>query len=66
MQIVLFEDEKHINFEPLIYYRPVYELICGASTLREKIERAYPGYKVVLHCRKNLEGLLKSQVPQSK
>jgi len=63
MQIVLFEDEKHINFEPLIYYRPVYELVCGASTLREKIERAYPGSKVVLHCRKNLEELLKSQIP---
>jgi len=62
MQIVLFEDEKHINFEPLIYYRPVYELVCGASTLREKIERAYPGLKIVLHCRKNLEELLKTQV----
>jgi UDP-N-acetylglucosamine diphosphorylase/glucosamine-1-phosphate N-acetyltransferase len=63
MQIVLFEDEKHINFEPLIYYRPVYELVCGANTLREKIERAYPGLKVVLHCRKYLEELLKSQNP---
>jgi len=62
MQIVLFEDEKHINFEPLIYYRPVYELVCGASTLREKIERAYHGLKIVLHCRKYLEKLLKSQV----
>ena len=61
MQIVLFEDEKYINFEPLIYYRPVYELVCGASTLREKVERAYPGLKVVLHCRKNLEELLKSK-----
>jgi len=62
MQIALFEDEKYINFEPLIYYRPVYELICGASTLREKIERAYPGSQIVLHCRKYLEELLKSQV----
>jgi len=62
MQIVIFEDEKYINFEPLIYYRPVYELVCGASTLREKIERAYPGFKVTLHCRKNLEELLKTQV----
>lgn len=61
MQIVLFEDEKYINFEPLIYYRPVYELVCGASTLREKIERAYPGSKIVLHCRKYVEELLKSR-----
>ncbi len=63
MQIVIFEDEKYINFEPLIYYRPVYELVCGASTLREKIERAYPNLKIVLHCRKYLEEMLKSQNP---
>jgi UDP-N-acetylglucosamine diphosphorylase/glucosamine-1-phosphate N-acetyltransferase len=63
MQIVIFEDEKYIYFEPLIYCRPVYELVCGASTLREKIERAYPNLKVALHCRKNLEELLKSQNP---
>jgi len=63
MQIAIFEDEKHINFEPLIYYRPVYELVCGASTLREKIERAYPESKVVLHCRKYLEELVKPQNP---
>jgi len=63
MQIVIFEDEKYINFEPLIYYRPVYDLVCGASTLREKIERAYPSSKVVLHCRKYLVELLKSQNP---
>ena len=66
MQIVIFEDEKYINFEPLIYYRPVYELVCGASTLREKIERAYPSSKVVLHCRKYLAELLKSQNPSNK
>jgi len=65
MQIAIFEDEKHINFEPLIYYRPVYELVCGASNLREKIERAYPGLKIILHCRKNIEELLKSQNPSN-
>ncbi len=65
MQIVIFEDEKYINFEPLIYYRPVYELVCGASTLREKIERAYPNLKVALHCRKYLEELVKSQNPSN-
>ncbi len=66
MQIVIFEDEKYINFEPLIYYRPVYELVCGASTLREKIERAYPKLRVALHCRKYLKELLKSQNPSNK
>jgi len=65
MQIAIFEDEKHINFEPLIYYRPVYELVCGRSTLREKIERTYPNSKVVLHCRKYLEELVKSQNPSN-
>ncbi|NNG28214.1 MAG: hypothetical protein HKM87_11845, partial [Ignavibacteriaceae bacterium] len=65
MQIAIFEDEKHINFEPLIYYRPVYELVCGGSSLREKIERTYPNSKVVLHCRKYLEELVKSQNPSN-
>jgi UDP-N-acetylglucosamine diphosphorylase/glucosamine-1-phosphate N-acetyltransferase len=65
MQIVIFEDEKYINFEPLIYYRPVYELVCGASTLREKIERVYPNLKITLHCRKYLEELVKSQNPSN-
>ena len=64
MQICIFEDEKYINFEPLIYSRPVYELTCGISTLREKILRGFPKYKVSLHCRSYLQPVLQQQFPQ--
>jgi UDP-N-acetylglucosamine diphosphorylase/glucosamine-1-phosphate N-acetyltransferase len=63
MQLCIFEDEKYINFEPLIYSRPVYELVCGISTLREKILRSFPKYKVSLHCRNYLQPVLQQQFP---
>ena len=47
----------------LIYYRPVYDLICGASSIREKILRAYPVAKYSLHCRSYLETFVKIQNP---
>ena len=63
MQICIFEDEKHSNFYPLSYTRPVYELVCGINTLREKIIRDIPGVIFSLHCRKYLEETLKNQYP---
>ena len=63
MQICIFEDKKHSNFYPLSYTRPVYELVCGINTLREKIIRDIPGVRVSLHCRKYLEDTLKNQYP---
>jgi UDP-N-acetylglucosamine diphosphorylase/glucosamine-1-phosphate N-acetyltransferase len=61
MQICIFEDEPYINFEPLIYSRPVYELVCGMSTLKEKIIRAFPNVKVVLKCRSYLESFVRDE-----
>jgi UDP-N-acetylglucosamine diphosphorylase/glucosamine-1-phosphate N-acetyltransferase len=61
MQICIFEDEQYLNFEPLVYSRPVYDLVCGINTLREKIVRAFPGEKVVLKCRPYLEPLIKEE-----
>lgn len=63
MQICIFEDEKYSNFYPLSYTRPVYELVCGINTLREKIIRDIPGDNISLHCRKYLEATLKYQYP---
>jgi UDP-N-acetylglucosamine diphosphorylase/glucosamine-1-phosphate N-acetyltransferase len=63
MQLCIFEDENYINFEPLIYSRPVYELTCGISTLREKILRSFPKYKVSFHCRNYLQPVLQQQFP---
>lgn len=64
MHICIFEDEQYLNFEPLIYPRPVYDLICGISTLKEKIIRAFPKEKIVLKCRPHLVPLVKKENPK--
>ena len=66
MPICIFEDEQYLNFEPLIYSRPVYDLICGMTTLKEKIIRAFPKEKVVLKCRNYLEPFVKVENPKLK
>jgi UDP-N-acetylglucosamine diphosphorylase/glucosamine-1-phosphate N-acetyltransferase len=63
MQICIFEDEQHINFYPLTYSRPVYDLVCGIKSLRQKITRQFPGEKISLHCWKYLEESVKLQNP---
>ena len=40
MRLAIFEDERFDQFYPLTYMRPVFELRCGRTTLREKVERA--------------------------
>ena len=66
MHICIFEDEQYLNFEPLIYSRPVYDLVCGMTTLKEKIIRAFPKEKIVLKCRNYLEPFVKSENPKLK
>ncbi len=56
-RFVIFEDEKADNFNPLVYFRPVYELRCGIFTLREKLERVF-NVRFDLHARKFLENVL--------
>jgi UDP-N-acetylglucosamine diphosphorylase/glucosamine-1-phosphate N-acetyltransferase len=59
MPICIFEDEQYLNFEPLIYSRPVYDLICGMTTLKEKIIRLFPKERITLKCRSYLEPFIK-------
>jgi UDP-N-acetylglucosamine diphosphorylase / glucose-1-phosphate thymidylyltransferase / UDP-N-acetylgalactosamine diphosphorylase / glucosamine-1-phosphate N-acetyltransferase / galactosamine-1-phosphate N-acetyltransferase len=66
MHICIFEDEQYLNFEPLIYSRPVYDLFCGMSTLKEKIIRAFPKEKITLKCRNYLEPFVKAENPKCK
>ena len=61
--ICIFEDEHYVNFLPLVYTRPVYELVCGETTLREKTTRYFPRMKINLHCRNNLAPVLKKSFP---
>ena len=64
MQICIFEDKDHLNLEPLIYSRPVYQLVCGILTLREKILQGFPGKKYSLHCRAYLQDVLRQEFPK--
>ena len=61
MSICIFEDELYLNFEPLTYSRPVYDLVCGINTLKKKILRAFPRENVVLKCRSYLEPLISEE-----
>jgi len=40
MRLILYEDAKYDQLYPLTYMRPVFELRCGATGLREKITHA--------------------------
>ena len=63
MQICIYEDDKYVNFQPLSFSRPIFDLVCGASTLKEKIQRAFPDHQLSLHCRKYLEGVTAQNNP---
>jgi UDP-N-acetylglucosamine diphosphorylase/glucosamine-1-phosphate N-acetyltransferase len=63
MQICLFEDINYQNFEPLVFTRPVYDLLCGIDSLKNKIIRNYPDAKVSLQCRPYLTEIVQRQNP---
>ena len=49
----LFEDKVH-DFLPLVYLRPVHDLLCGALTLRQKWERVLPAGRLRIVVREEL------------
>lgn len=61
MQICIFEDINFSNFEPMVFSRPVYDLLCGIDSLKEKIIRSYGNVKVSLHCRPYLTEIVQHQ-----
>jgi len=63
MQICIFEDLEFSNLEPLMFNRPVYDLLCGTSTLKDKILRSYGKVKYSLHTRPYLKNLVEIQNP---
>lgn len=62
-EICIYEDEHCVDLFPLALTRPVYELRCGVTSLREKIVRQYPEAKLCLHCRDYLEGVVEEENP---
>ena len=61
--ICIFEDDGYSRLYPLTYTRPVYELLCGMMTLRERIIRTYSDCTVAFHCRTHLAGMVESVFP---
>lgn len=57
MHICIFEDKQSLDFEPLVFNRPVYDLICGTLTLLEKVLLSFDNPKYSLHCRKYLQNI---------
>lgn len=66
MRICIFEDEQYLNFEPLIYSRPVFDLVCGMTTLKGKIINSFPKEKITLKCRNYLESFVLAENPKCK
>ncbi len=40
-KIYIYEDYKYKNFLPLTYFRPVFDLLCGIYTFRERLQKIY-------------------------
>ena len=63
--ICIFEDDQYQQLFPLAYIRPVYNLKTGIASLKDKILHAYPGAKVVLHCRSYLSDYMRLRNPNT-
>ena len=77
--LCIFEDSRYPNFFPLSLNKPVFELICGTQSLRERIVAEVNPERTVLVCRKYLadvlsgdlsldpgmEGVLVNELPES-
>lgn len=59
MHICIFEDRELENLQPLVHFKPVYDLMCGMTTLRQKIVRLFSNASVTLHVRSYLAGVLR-------
>ncbi len=62
-KLFIFEDDRFKNFYPLTHNRPVYELLCGICSLREKLLKLYPFSEGVLLCRDYISDVLKEKTP---
>lgn len=64
-QICIFEDAQVDRLFPLVYFRPVFDLRCGISSLREKIQRAYPKAVTSLFVRPYLADSVRAANPKT-
>jgi len=61
--IIIFEDKKYQQLQPLTFFRPAYHLRCGILSLHRKIRRNYPGIRVELNTRAYLRPVIKQNYP---
>jgi len=66
MKILIYEDGNFKDLYPLGMLRAVYDIRCGAYTIKERIEKIIGGkFEITLHCRKRLETYL-SEIHKNK
>ncbi len=64
-QLALFEDETVAGLEPLTLLRPVYELICGQTSVRERALRALGPTTWGAFCRDELTEVYREEFPEA-
>jgi UDP-N-acetylglucosamine diphosphorylase/glucosamine-1-phosphate N-acetyltransferase len=62
MLVCLFEDESFEAFLPLTYTKPIFELKCGMFSFRQRIERVFQDYPLILSIRDYLTPSFKQKV----
>jgi len=65
MKLVVYEDNRYDRLYPLTYMRPTFDLRCGQTLLREKIERAVGRGADVLFVREWLRDLCTARNPNT-
>lgn len=63
-KLFIFEDDKYDQFFPLAYNRPVYELLCGITKIKDKMSSLFPEAEVILLCRDYLEKVISIRTRQ--
>ena len=63
LDICIFEDEHFSRLYPLTLTRPVFDLRCGISLLREKVARRFPGSRSHFFCRDYLAEVVRESAP---
>ncbi len=61
--VCVFEDSSFLNFLPLTYNKPVYELRCGIYSFLDRVILQYPDAAINLFCRNYLESVIGENYP---
>jgi UDP-N-acetylglucosamine diphosphorylase/glucosamine-1-phosphate N-acetyltransferase len=65
MRVALFEDQSAANFTPIAWLRPVFELLCGHFSVRERAVRFLPVTEWGVFCREWLSATYAEEHPEA-